>query len=637
MQLVGGNRDAPATAVEPLVTKINYFLGNDPNEWHTNVPTFGKVQYDDVYPGIDLVYYGTSCSTQHSALSTQHSSEAAPSHLTSGPCLEYDFVVSPAVDPGVITLNFAGADGVDVNADGDLVLHTAAGVVVQQAPFTYQEAGTARQEVPSRYVIDGGRVSFDVAAYDTTRPLVIDPLVLGYSTYLGAGGALDVGWGMTVDDDGFAYVVGETRSAKFPVTSGAFDETYNGGLNEVFVAKVNADGSGLIYATFLGGREDDQGRNIAIDAAGNAYVTGNTHSRDFPVTPGAFQTSLNTNESYPFADAFVTKLSANGSDLVYSTYLGGTGSDGGVSVTVDAAGNAYVLGGSSSDDFPITPGAFQLTHHGEGDGFVTKLNPAGSALVYSTYLGGTDDEGAGGIAVDTAGNAHVTGFTRSTDFPTTLGAYQTVLNSDHGAYIAKFAPNGSYLAYSTYLAGSDGASADDIAIDFNGNAYVVGATQSDDFPVTPGAYDTIHEVGSGNDGFATKLNPGGSALVYSTYLGGGSSAANGLALDDTGNVYVTGTASFSLETTPDAFQKTYGGGGDSFLMKLNSVGSTLVYSTYLGGSNNDIARGIAVNGAGNVYLTGESTSGDFPTTPNALKRRNRPSTVDSFVTGFAEV
>jgi hypothetical protein len=631
MQLVGGNPAATATAVEPLVTKVNYFLGNDPNEWHTNIPTFGKVQYDDVYPGIDLVYYGN------------------------GGNLEYDFVVSPGADPDVIALNFSGADDISIADDGALVVRAGDAEIRQPAPFIYQEIGGTRQQIAGSFSLSTQHsalstdacatgncllttVYFDVGSYDSSRPLVIDPLVLGYSTYLGAAGALDVGWGITVGDDGFAYVTGETRSAKFPATDGAFDESYNEGGIDAFVAKLNADGSGLVYATYLGGRSSEQGRNIAIDAAGNAYVTGNTRSRDFPTTPGAFQTSLNTIESYPFPDGFVTKLSPDGSELIYSTFLGGSDSDGGSGIAVDAVGNAYVLGGSSSDNFPVTSGAFQPTYHGNTDLFITKLNVVGSGLEYSSYLGGSDGDGAGGIAIDAVGTAYLTGYTRSTDFPTTPAAFDESYNGgDENAYVAKLTPDGSALAYSTFLGGSDGAGADDIVVDGDGNAYVVGTTRSVDFPVTPRAFDTVHQVNDGNDGFLTKLNAAGSGLAYSTFLSGGSESAQAIALDSVGNAYVAGYAASGLATTPDAFQKMFHGSFDAFLMNLNPAGSALIYSTYVGGSNSDIARGLALDVGGNAYVTGETRSGDFPTTPNALKRRNRPSTVDAFVTKFAAV
>jgi hypothetical protein len=269
---------------------------------------------------------------------------------------------------------------------------------------------------------------------------------------------------------------------------------------------------------------------------------------------------------------------------------------------------------------------------------VAKFNPTGSVLVFSTYLGGTDDEQQGGIALDSIGNVYVAGFTRSPDFPTTLGAFQTALNSEHGAYIAKLTADGSDLVYSTYLAGSDGAGGEDITVDADGNAYVVGGTSSVDFPVTPGAFDTMHQVTDGNDGFLAKLNAAGSGLVYSTFLSGGSEFAQAIALDSAGNAYVAGYAASGLATTPDAFQETWQGAFDAFFMKLNSAGSALVYSTYLGGStNSDIARAIALDADRNTYLAGETRSGDFPTTPNALKRRNRSSTTDGFVTKFAEV
>ena len=391
MQLVGA-RAAPAVqGVDRLAGMSNYLIGNDPSHWHTAIPTYSRVAYQGVYPGIDLVYYGNQRQ------------------------LEYDFTVAPGADPGVIRLAFQGAESVALDGQGNLVLHTAGGDVVEHAPVLYQEGAAGQQAVFGRYVLQGaGQVGFEAGAYDQSRPLVIDP-VLSYSTYLGGSGE-DYGRGIAVDASGSAYITGNTSSTNFPTTPGVFQTTRRGEYN-VFVAKLNAAGTALAYSTYLGGSQDDYGYGIAVDSAGSAYIVGDTLSRNFPITPGAFQTT-----DRGAANVFLTKLNAAGSALVYSTYLGGSGNDNGNGIAVDAAGNAYVTGAAGSSDFPTTAGAFQTTNHASSrnrNAFVAKLNATGTALVYSTYLGGSNDDYGSGIAVDASGSAYVTGGAGSSNFPTT--------------------------------------------------------------------------------------------------------------------------------------------------------------------------------------------------------------------------
>ena len=603
MVYVGANSAPHIVGAQELPGKANYFIGRDPAKWRTNVATYARVQYQDLYPGIDLVYYGTQRQ------------------------IEYDFVVRPGADPNRIVLDFEGADRLDVDAHGDLVLHTAGGVVRQRRPLIYQEVDGVRRAILGGYVkLDGTQVSFRVAAYDTRRPLVIDPALV-YSTFLG-GSAPDFGLGIAVDAAGNAYVTGETTSADFPTTPGAFDTTLNGGFGgDAFVTKLSGSGTALVYSTFLGGSGTDFGTGIAVDAAGNAYVTGRSGSPDFPTTPGAFDTTFNGIE-----DAFVTKLDAAGSALVYSTFLGGSLVDQGLGIAIDAAGNAYVTGATLSADFPTTPGAFSTTFtgasYGVGDAFVTKLNAAGSALVYSTFLGGSGSDYGQGIAVDDSGNAYVTGATLSADFPTTPGAFDTTYHGTGDAFVTKLNAAGTALVYSTFLGGSGADGGSGIAVDAAGNAYVAGATFSADFPTTPAAFDTTYNGGVG-DAFVTKLNVAGTALVYSTFLGGsGEDDARGIALDAGGNAYVTGpTLSADFPTTPSAFDSTFNGATDVFVTKLNVAGSGLVYSTFLGGSGIDGGQAIAVDGSGDAYVTGFTTSADFPTTPGAF---------DTIFTGAAD-
>ena len=604
MSLVGATRKPLVNGHEELPGKANYFIGKDRSKWRTNVPTYAKVHYREVYPGIDLVYYGNQRQ------------------------LEYDFVVAPGADPNKIVLGFKGADKLRINAQGDLMLHAGGNVVRQHKPAIYQEVDGVRTKVEGGYVLKGTkRIGFKVAAYDTTRPLVIDP-VLSYSTFLG-GGNSDHGVAIAVDATGSTYVTGNAAGFGFPATPGAFqpDNKSVGGTSNTFVAKLDPTGSALVYSTFLGGNtgpfgSSDSAGAIAVDADGNAYVTGSAGSFNFPVTAGAFQTTRKGGD-----DAYVTKLNPTGSALVYSTLLGGSSFDMGFSIAVDASGNAYVAGGTRSANFPTTAGAFQTAFAGgASDTFVTKLNPSGSALVYSTYLGGSGDDGQfdGGIAVDASGNAYVTGGTSSANFPTTAGAFQTTFAGGAlDAFVTKLDPTGSALAYSTYLggSGSESRSTSKIAVDTNGNAYVTGGTDSTDFPTTVGAYQVIFGGGA-SDAFVTKLDPTGSALVYSTYLGGigdDNQFDGGITVDAGGSAYLTGmTTSINFPTTAGAFQPLLGGEQDAFMAKLSPDGSALVYSTYLGGSNLDMGRNIAVDANGNAYVIGSTFSHDFPTTPGAF-------------------
>ena len=596
MAIVAAHPAPLVSGLEELPGRANYFIGNDPAQWRTNVPTYAKVHYREVYPGIDLVYYGNQRQ------------------------LEYDFIVAPGADPQSIVLDFQGADRVEVNAKGELVLHTAVGSIRQQKPIIYQEIDGVRREIAGGYVLQGtNQVGFQVPAHDRSRPLVIDP-VLAYSTYLG-GSVEETGVDIAVDADGNAYVTGNVSSFNFPTTAGAFQTTCAADprfCHDVAVTKLNPTGSALVYSTYLGGSDLESGTGIAVDATGSAYVTGQTWSTNFPTTAGAFQTTYGGN-----VDGFVTKLDAAGSALVYSTYLGSSGGDTNIGIAVDTAGNAYVSGFTDSTSFPTTGGAFQTTYGGGSkDSYVTKLNPAGSALVYSTYLGGNGLENPAGVAVDADGNAYVSGYTDSTNFPTTAGAFQPLFAGGiWDAFVAKLDPTGSALVYSTYLGGDSRDFLAGFSVDADGNVYVTGQTFSTNFPITAGAFQTT--FGGGEfDAFVTKLNPTGSALVYSTFLGGSADdLGRGIAVDAAGNAYVSGaTNSINFPTIAGAFQTTYGGGEfDAFVTKLNPTGSALVYSTFIGGSEQDGGFGIAVDTAGSAYVTGRTYSTDFPTTTGAFQ------------------
>ena len=481
MHLAGATAQPRVAGVEKLPGIVNYFLGNDPAQWHADIPTYAEVVYQGVYPGIDLIHHGTQGR------------------------LEYDFVVGPGAEPGAIRVEFQGADGIVVDAHGDLVLHTAVGDLRQRKPAIYQDVNGVRRAIAGDYVVLGPRrVGFQVAAYDRSRPLIIDPVLL-YSTYLGGSG-FEVCYDVAIDATGNAYVAGSTTLTDFPTTTGAV-QTASGGSADAIVAKVDPTGSGLIYSTYLGGAAADEGYGIAVDGAGNAYVTGYTSSTNFPTTAGAFRTSFSGN-----IDAFVTKVNANGSTLAYSTYLGGSGYERAPGIAVDAAGNAYVTGFTDSANFPTTPGAIQTNFAGSAnpdaayDAFVTKLNPMGSGLIYSTYLGGGVVDVGYEIAIDADGNAYVTGYTASSNFPTTTGAFQTVQSGYADAFVTKVNPGGTGLLYSTFLGGGNNDLGYGIAVNAAGHILVAGRTASTNFPTTAGALQTGSD-GPGDAFIAKFISP----------------------------------------------------------------------------------------------------------------------------------
>jgi hypothetical protein len=614
MKLRNSNHAAKVTGVDELVGTSNYFIGNDPAKWRTNVPTYAKVKYGGIYSGIDLVYYGNQRQ------------------------LEYDFIVGPGGDPHRIMFDIRGAKRIRRDAHGDLVLKMGEGEVRWHKPVVYQEKGGIRQEIAADYVIKHrNRVGFEVSDYDLRRPLFIDPLI--YSSYLGGSGE-DLGYGIAVDGEGNAYVTGWTLSTDFPTKNHL--QASNAGGFDAFVTKINPTGAAFVYSTYLGGSESDFGYSIAVDSTGAAYVTGETGSTDFPITPGAFQTTLGGNA---IDNVFVTKINPSGSALVYSTYLGGDFEDLGLGVVVESTGDAYVTGATKSGNFPVTPGAFQTTCEVsvvQTCAFVTEINPEGSGLVYSTFLGGSGEDAVNdgsGIAVDSTGNAYVTGVTSSSNFPVTPGAFQTTCNGGSDgcsdAFVTKINSAGSALVYSTYLGGSGNDFGSGIAVDRSGNAYIAGQTGSSNFPVTPGAFQTT--LNGANNLFVTKINPAGSALVYSTYLGGsGYDDGYGIAVDSSGNAHVTGsTSSTNFPVTPGAVQTTYGGGtSDAFVTEINPTGMALVYSTYLGGSSYDYGTGIAVDSTGDAYVTGYTASTNFPVTPSAFQTAYGGDQ-DAFVTKIA--
>ncbi len=576
----------------------NYFVGNNPAQWHTNAPTYAGIVYKDIYPCIDLRYNGAAG------------------------YLKGSYIVSPGANPDLICWRYEGTGNVRVDEMGNLQMDSSslageeaealaqgkANVLTELAPIAWQDIRDGRVQVAVRYIVsDGGSVRFVVGKYDPARPLIIDPTLV-YSTYLGGSGN-DSGRGITVDVEGNVYVVGITGSTNFPIAN-PLQKAFGGTTSDVFVAKLNGAGTALVYSTYLGGTGPDEGHSIAVDSAGNAHITGSTWSNNFP-TANPLQANLILGAN----DAFVAKLSPTGSSLIYSTYLGGSGQDEGDGIAVDGAGNAYVTGYTSSKDFPMA-NALQTSLGGAGDAFVANLNGAGTTLVYSTYLGGSGSDAGRAIAVDGEGNAYVTGQTYSSNFPT-ANPMQASLGGSADIFVAKLNPMDNALIYSTYLGGSELDIAGGIAVDGEGNTYITGSASSTggtppNFPIVgplQGAYG-----GGVDDAFVAKLNTAGNALVYSTYLGGsGLDSGYGIAVDKAENVYVAGLTSSTNFPLANAIQAFYGGGdGDAFVAELNASGRMLVFSTFLGGSASDSASDVAVDDAGNAYITGVTGSTNFP-------------------------
>ena len=620
---VGGRRAPRVVGLDPQATKSNYFLGNDPRRWHTGVSHYARVRYEDVYPGIDLVYRGNQRQ------------------------LEYDFVIAAGADPGRIRLAFQGVDALTLGAHGELVVHTAQGDLVQHPPVLYQEMGEERQPVEGHYVLrTGHQVGFAVGRYDRGRPLIIDP-VLVYSTFLGGSGEDQIR-AMAVDAAGNVYVTGLTTSTTFPGVDGSSIQPAHGvnpGFADAFVTKINPTGTAIVYSTYLGGSGIEWGFAIAVDAAGNAYVTGYTSSTTFPGVNGG---SIQPAHGGGVDDAFVTKINATGTAIVYSTFLGGSGEDRGRAIAVDGAGNAYVTGHTDSATFPGVDGSSIQPANGGGaspaDVFVTKINPTGTAIVYSTFLGGSGSEQGLGIAVDGAGNAYVTGETYSTTFPGVNGSsIQPANGGGSDAFVTKINPAGTAIVYSTFLGGSFDDSGRGIAVDSAGSAYVTGNATSTTFPGV-NATSLQPANGGGNfpgDAFVTKINPTGTAIVYSTFLGGSDfDGGFGIAVDSAGNAYLTGeTASTTFPgVNATSIQPANAGGvADAFVTKINPTGTAIVYSTFLGGGGFDGGLGIAVDGAGNTYVAGNSDSTTFTGVDgSSLQPANGGGASDGFVTKISE-
>ncbi|WP_158939559.1 DUF11 domain-containing protein [Streptomyces sp. NRRL S-87] len=639
LDFVDAKPTAPV-AEAPAPGRVSYFKGS-PAKWRTGLRTYGRLVYHDLWPGIDLAYWGT------------------------GSSLKYEFRVDPGADPGRIRMAWRGASGVTLDRSGAMRVATGVRAFTDSAPVSHQPGREGGRPDPvssafrltkatSRGKTEGtdtdtvtAGFGFEVGSYDRTRPLVIDPATFVYAGFVG-GGNQDIAFAVAVDSSGAAYVTGETSSSEptFPETVGP-DLTFNGtsmSFTDGFVAKVAPDGTSLVYCGYLGGGLLDRGLGIAVDSDGAAYVSGETLSTDFPVT-GSLDTTANGG-----LDAFIAKVNPSGSALEYAGYIGGDSLERGRSVAVDSSKAAYVGGVTSSNQatFPETVGP-DLTHNQDLDAFVAKVHPDGNSLVYAGYIGGQQEDEAYGIAVDSAGAAYLTGHAVSTEttFPVTVGPDLSHNGGPGGggdAFVTKVNPSGAALDYSGFIGGDSTDFGFGIDVDATGAAYVTGQTRSTEttFPVAVGP-DLTHNGGPGgltDDAFIAKVQPGGATLGYAGYIGGnGVDIPRGVAVDSAGAAYITGQttstqATFPVTVGPDL---TYGGDYDGFVTKVAPGGGSLVYAGYVGGLSLDIGYGVAVSPSGAAYVVGQTlndTGLGFPTTVGPDTSFNGSS--DAFVAKITE-
>lgn len=611
MTPVGSNPEAQAVPEDQINAHINYLLGRDPAGWRTGLSAFQRVKIRNLYPGIDMVYYGNQRR------------------------LEYDFDLAPRSDPGTIRIRFDGADQISISESGELVINSGEDAIRQPKPEIYQMVNGQRKLIDGNYVLrERATIGFSVGAYNHDLPLVIDPF-LSYSSYFG-GNAGDVALAVKLStNDNSVVIAGQTLSTAFPFTipAGAFQPGFAGGTinGDAFVAKLDVSLTNLIYFTYLGGSGNDGALDVTVDGSGNAFISGFTDSTNFPTVNALFPAIGGTFDpkfkAFP-SDVFIAELNSSGSGLIFSTYLGGSDTEVASSIAVDPAGNSYVTGYTLSTNFP-TLNAFSVTNHGHSDAFVAKIGPGGTPLVYSTYLGGTNNDEGDGIAADASGNAYVSGYTSSTNFPT-LNAFRTMLNgmtnppSVNDAFVAKFDPAGALLC-STLFGGTNGDSGFRLALDSAGSVYITGSTASGDFPNTRTNVTGLHSGIDTNhlfntDGFLSKISfPSNNAVLdWSVVFGGTNNDSGwGVALDAANNSYVIGittSSNFPSINTNGELRGSRIGSNDVFVIAFNTNASAILYSAYLGGTRDDMGYGITVDNGGNAYIVGKTLSTNFPVT-----------------------
>ena len=627
MNFTGANEEVVISGVGEQITKTNYLLGNNPAHHHVNLSNYSAIIYHNLYDNIDLKYYGT------------------------GKELKYDFIINPDGKVEEVRMRFEQIEKLEINKKGELEITTKWGTLIEKAPYSYQKISDQEKEVDIVYhLIDKKTVGFKLQGeYDQTKQIIIDPIVLQWSTFVGGFGATTGHQklhAIALDPANNVYAVGETQSNVDFATAGAHQTLYGGGIWDAFVFKLSNDGTTLVYSTYLGGSEYDTGFSISVDASGNAYITGVTNSNNFPVTASAYQTTPPAGQN-----TFISKLNPTGSALLYSTYLGGSPGGSGFyhASEINKDGMVYVTGNTNSANFPTTAGAYQTVYGGGGDAFFSVLNPLASgnaSLVYSTYIGGSVSERGVAIDVDTSGSAYIVGSTNSLDFPVSADVFQNTrkaalglctLNNFDG-FVLKIRPLGAGLqdlCYSSYIGGTNADWPHGIIADNKGYAYIAGYTNSTDFPTTLGVAQNLHA--GANDVFVCKIDTNASSLLYSTFIGGadeealgpsegtntscgeiGGKGSNCIGVNSAGEVYISGhTSSLDFPTSICSYQVLTGGGVDIFVCKLSANGDSLLYSTYIGGVSSELySSSLRLTGNPDEMIIGGSTNSfNFPVTP----------------------
>jgi hypothetical protein len=586
-RFAGGAGRSPQ-GLEPTGGFSHYLRGRDPRNWKVRQRHYAKVRYSQIYPGVDVVFYGNARQ------------------------LEYDVVLAPGADPRMVRLTMQGARKLRLTAAGDLVAETARGELLLKAPVAYQVRQGGRTEVTSHFLLHKHEIGFEIGTYDTSLPLVIDP-VISFATYLG-GNAADTVTAMTLDSSNNIYLTGYTASPNFPVTGNAFRSVYEGGGRDVFIAKMSATGNQLLFATYLGGDLDETPVGIVVDSLGNVTIAGNTQSADYPIAGVPLQMAG--------SGIFLSRISADGSQLLASTFLGGDENTGiGVASALarDPSGNLVIAGYTNAANFPVTTGAYQKEKKQDSDAFVARISPALNSLLFSTFLGGDGVDQAYAVTTDTQGNIFVTGQTSSQNFPSSSGAFMSPNRGNTDAFVAKLNPGGTALEASLVLGGSDGDFGRAIGLGPNGHAYVAGLTYSNNFPTTVGVFQFLRPP-TATSAFLAKIAPNFSQLVYSSYFG---STGNYYDVRGVAGVFVDGNDNATLvgyglggglPVTPGALQSPSPGLTDGFLARFSSDADILTYATYLGGAGDEFVLASATDAAGNFYLAGSTTSANLPVT-----------------------
>lgn len=603
----GAAPSARIDAIEPLDGRVNFLLGRDPSAWRTDLATYAALRYSGVYAGIDIVF------------------------RENGGVLEYDLMLSPGADLSQVRMRCEGADALHVDAQGNLVAETAVGTFIQSRPVTIERSdnGVAREVACHFVLLDEGAFGFAAPDRDPSARLLVDPGIT-FCGFLG-GSNDDHDCGLAIGNDCACHVTGDTLSLDFPITAGAFDATANG-QNDVFITKIVGIGNAILYSTYVGGSANDYGHGIVVDADGNSFVAGGTESANFPVSAGAFSTTLKG-----FTDMFVVKLASDGSAIAWASYLGGSGVEGtlgGQAISLRGDGRACVTGYTSSLDFPVTKGAPDTTQNDAGqftDALVSEFTADGSALTFSTYLGGQDQDVGNSIAISPTGSVVVGGWSLSPDFPVTVGAFATTPAGLNG-FVTDLDPTKVTPVAFTSFSGGGEQVVRDVAVANDGSVFLAGYVTKASALTTAGAFDTTYNGGVA-DGFILKVTSDGAAVIYGSYFGGsGDDGINAIDTDGaTDDVYFAGsTTSADLATTAGAFDSSYNGGGsDAFVARLSASGSTLVYSSYLGGSSQEAAYAINAHQENSVYVAGGTSSIDFPATNSFDNTHN--GSEDAFV------